>query len=233
MTRLARIVIPGLPHHVTQRGNRREAIFFEDGDHEIYRDLLAEQALKAGVEVWAYCLMPNHVHLILTPSTALGLGRAVGEAHRRYTNFINGRGRWTGHLFQRRFGSAVMDEAHLAAAALYVALNPVRARLARRAEDWPWSSVRAHLAREDDALVTVRPLLDRMTDFADQLALAERDAGGWESRFSALRLSEGTGRPLGAADFVADLERQLGRPVARRAPGRKPSPLATDQPTLL
>src|SRR6202453_577365 len=70
MARLARTVIAGLPHHVTQRGNRREAIFFEDGDQEIYRDLLAEQTCKAGVEVWAYCLMPNHVHLILTPKRA-------------------------------------------------------------------------------------------------------------------------------------------------------------------
>lgn len=76
MTRLARMVFPGLPHHVTQRGNRREAIFFEDGDHEIYLDLLAEQTRKAGVEVWAYCLMPNHVHLIMTPATPDGLGRA-------------------------------------------------------------------------------------------------------------------------------------------------------------
>jgi putative transposase len=126
-----------------------------------------------------------------------------------------------------------MDEAHLAAAALYVALNPVRARLVRRAVDWPWSSVRAHLAQEDDELVSVRPLLERMADFRDQLALAERDAGGWEGAFSALRLSEGCGRPLGAADFVADLERLLGRPVARRAPGRKPSPRKMDQPTLL
>jgi len=86
MTRLARMVVAGLPHHVTQRGNRREAIFFEDGDHDIYRDLLAEQTRKAGVEVWAYCLMPNHVHLILTPTRADSLGLAVGEAHRRYTN---------------------------------------------------------------------------------------------------------------------------------------------------
>jgi len=93
MTRLARMIFPGLPHHVTQRGNRREAIFFEDGDHEIYRDLLAEQTRKAGVEVWGWrCLMPNHVHLILTPGTAEGIGRAVGETHRRYTNFINARG---------------------------------------------------------------------------------------------------------------------------------------------
>jgi putative transposase len=102
MARLARTVIAGLPHHVTQRGNRREAIFFEDGDQEVYRDLLAEQTRKAGVDVWAYCLMPNHVHLVLTPMRADGLGLAVGEAHRRYTNFINARGRWTGHLLNHR-----------------------------------------------------------------------------------------------------------------------------------
>jgi REP element-mobilizing transposase RayT len=92
MAHLARVVVPGLPHHVTQRGNRREAIFFEDGDQEIYRDLLAEQTKRRGVAVWAYCLMPNHVHLILTPSDELGLGLAVGEAHRRYTSFVNARG---------------------------------------------------------------------------------------------------------------------------------------------
>ncbi len=233
MTRLARIVVPGMPHHVTQRGNRREPIFFEDGDHEIYRDLLAEQTRKAGVEVWAYCLMPNHVHLILVPSTELGLGRAVGEAHRRYTNFVNGRGRWTDHLFQRRFGSVVMDDAHLAAAALYVALNPVRARLVRRALDWPWSSVRAHLAGEDDELVSVRPLLDRVPDLGERLQSSERDAGAWETSFSALRLAEGTGRPVGAPDFVADLERLLGRPFARRAPGRKPTVRPAHQLSLL
>lgn len=103
MTRLARIVVPGLPHRVTQRGNRREPISFEDGDQDIYRDLLAEQTRKARVEVWAYCLMRNHVHLILVPAEAEALGRAVGETHRRYTNFINARERWSGHLFQSRF----------------------------------------------------------------------------------------------------------------------------------
>src|SRR5450432_63579 len=129
MTRLARMVVPGLPHHVTQRGNRREAIFFEDGDQEIYCDMLAEQLRKSDVEVWAYCLMPNHVHLILKPREADGMGRALVEAHRRYTHFIDARGRWTGHLFQSRFASVAMDESHLRAAVSYVSLNPVRARL--------------------------------------------------------------------------------------------------------
>lgn len=233
MTRFARVVVPGLPHHVTQRGNRREAIFFEDGDHEVYMDLLAEQARKAQVEVWAYCLMPNHVHLVLTPGDEAGLGRAVGETHRRYTNFINGRGRWTGHLFQQRFGSVVMDEGHLRAAALYVSLNPVRARLTARAADWLWSSVRAHLAGEDDGLVAVRPMLERMPDFAEQLAAAEADITALTNAFTALRLAERTGRPVGTAAFVDGLERLLGRPLARRAPGRKPAKPAQAQMQLI
>jgi putative transposase len=228
MARFARIVAPGAPHHVTARGNRREPVFFEDGDQEIYRDLLAEQMRKARVEVWAYCLMPNHVHLILCPGTDDGLAVAIGAAHRRWANFINARGRWRGHLFDGRYASVVMDEAHLYAAIRYVALNPVRARLVGRAADWPWSSVRAHLAREDDGLVTVRPILDRVDDFA---ALIETDPD--DPAFAGLRAAEATGRPLASADFVADLERRLGRPIARRAPGRKRSAKPEDQPALL
>ena len=120
MARLARIVVPGFPHHVTARGNRREPIFFEDGDQDIYCDMLAEQIRKAAVEVWAYCLMPNHVHLILRPADRNGLGRALGAAHRRWANFINGRGRWRGHLFDGRFASVAMDERHFLSAVRYV-----------------------------------------------------------------------------------------------------------------
>jgi putative transposase len=215
VARLARIVIPGLAHHVTQRGNRREAIFFEDGDHEIYMDLLAEQARKADVAIWAYCLMPNHVHLILKPAHADALGRAVGEAHRRYTNFINARGRWTGHLFQSRFASVVLDDTHLVRAVQYVSLNPVRARLVSRPEEWEWSSVRAHLSAVDDRLVTVRPVLDRIPHLKDLLRVDTEDD------FSGLRRAETTGRPLGAPEFVTGLENLLGRKIARRAPGRR------------
>ena len=217
MARLARMVVAGLPHHVTQRGNRREPIFFEDGDQDIYRDLLAEQTRKAGVEVWAYCLMPNHVHLILSPRRADGLGLAIGETHRRYTNFINARGRWTGHLFQSRFASVAMDDRHLLAAVSYVSLNPVRAGLTQYGADWAWSSVRAHLAGKDDGLVTVRPVLDRVSCFSD-LLLEDRDEA-----FAALRRAEGTGRPVGTAEFVTGLERVLGRRIARRAPGPAPA----------
>ena len=121
---------------------------------------LGEQRRKAEVEVWAYYLMPNNVHLILNPRQADGLGRPVGEAHCRYANFINARGRWQGHLFQSRFASVAMDESHLISAVCCVSLNPVRARLVAWAEDWSWSSVRAHINGADDGLVTVRPVLD-------------------------------------------------------------------------
>jgi putative transposase len=230
MARLARIVVPGLAHHVTQRGNRREPIFFEPGDQEGYCDLLAEQVRKAQVAVWAYCLMPNHVHLVLVPDDADGLGRALGEAHRRYTNFINARGRWTGHLFQSRFASVVMDEAHLIAAVRYVSLNPVRARLVQPPEDWAWSSARAHLGGAGDGLVTVKPVLDRVgKGIAALLAPGADD----EAAFASLRGAEATGRPLGNADFIAGLERLLRRPIARRAPGRKPAEATDAQAQLL
>ncbi len=121
--RLARIVAPGIPHHVTARGNRREPIFFEDGDQDLYCDLLAEQTRKAGVAVWAYCLMPNHVLLILCPYTEAGMAQALGATHRRWANYVNARGRWRGHLFDGRFASVAMDENHLIAAVRYVALN--------------------------------------------------------------------------------------------------------------
>ena len=231
MARLARIVVPGCPHHVTARGNRREPIFFERGDQEVYRDLLAEQMLRASVEVWAYCLMPNHVHLVLCPSTDDGMARALGTAHRRWANFINARGRWCGHLFEGRFASVAMDEAHLISAVRYVALNPVRARLVGNAEEWPWSSVRAHLAAKDDALVMVKPVLARVPSFAELIANHEEDEE--DARFSALRASELTGRVVGSADFVADLERRLGRTIARRAPGRKPRASAALQPAMV
>ena len=126
MARLSRIVAPDISHHVTQWGNRGQALFAEPGDYALYRDLLAEQCAKRGVACWAYCLMPNHVHLILTPATRDGLSRAVGEAHRRYTAFVNVRARVTGHLFQGRFGCVAMDEAHMLNAVRYLSFTGAR-----------------------------------------------------------------------------------------------------------
>src|ERR1700704_6657985 len=126
MARIGRIVVPGFPHHVTRRANRPQPVFFEPSDHQLYRDLLAERCRKASLEVWAYCLMPNHVHLVLTPRTPHALARAIGETHRQYTAFINARARWTGHLFQGRFSSVALDEAHLVAGGRAGGVHPPR-----------------------------------------------------------------------------------------------------------
>src|ERR1700733_64747 len=138
MARLARVVVPGLPHHVTQRGNGRARTFFGDADYALYRDLLGENCRAAEVEGWAWCLMPNHVHLILAPSDPDGLRRALARTHRSYAGIVQARRKRSGHFWQGRFGAVAMDEEHLAAALRYVSLNPVRARLVERAQDWRW-----------------------------------------------------------------------------------------------
>jgi len=231
MARLSRMIIPGVPHHVTQRGNRREPIFFEPGDEAVYLDLMAARLKRHEVACWAYCLMPNHVHFILTPRDEAGLARAVGEAHRRYTAFIGARGRWTGHLFQGRFGSVAMDEDHLAAAFRYVALNPVRAGLVENAGDWPWSSTRAHIARESTAYVDVEPALSRVDDFAAFVTGEPHGGAQW----SAVLKAELIGRPVGGEAWIRQLEGQFQRPFSPRRRGPKPKAArreATADPTL-
>jgi putative transposase len=165
MARLARVVIPRELHHVTQRGNRRQETFFCDDDYEAYIELMAEWCEREGVAVWAYCLMPNHVHLVAVPSSEEALRRGIGEAHRRYSRRINFREGWRGHLSQGRFASFPMDEAHVYVATRYVELNPVRARLASTPDAWPWSSAAAHMDGRDDGLVRVGPLLAAYGDW--------------------------------------------------------------------
>ena len=217
MARLSRVVIPGVPHHVTQRGNRRDRTFFGDGDYQLYLDLLAEAAKAAGVGVWSYCLMPNHVHLIVTPSDEDGLWRTFRKVHRDYTVHINARMRTTGHLWQGRYGSVAMDEGHLISALRYVALNPVRARLVERAGDWRWSSTGALLAGRDDAVVTVAPALERVGDFA---AFLDEDFDE-AAVFGPLRKAELIGRPVGAADWIKAMEARTGMALAAAKRGPK------------
>ena len=144
MARQARIVLPGFPHHVTQRGNRRQQTFFEDGDYALYRDLMATACTAHDVGCWAWCLMPNHVHLILEPARPESLANAVGEAHRRYTRHINTREGWTGFLWQGRFSSRAMDEGHALAAVRYVAKNRDTHHLSRSRPRSPaWSGAQS------------------------------------------------------------------------------------------
>jgi len=218
MARLARVIVPGLPHHVTQRGNGRARTFFGDTDYKLYRELLAQHCRAAGVHVWAWCLMPNHVHLILVPSDADGLRRALAAVHRRYAGVIHARRKRTGHFWQGRFGAVVMDEAHLAAALRYVSLNPVRARLVDRARDWRWSSTRAHLSGKNDGITALAPIRKRFPRFADLL-----DDEPEADEFDRLRGAESVGRPLGDERFLARIERLTARTLRARKRGPKPA----------
>jgi putative transposase len=218
MARLPRLVLPGIPHHITQRGNRRERTFFEDGDYALYLYLLADGAERAGVEVWSYCLMPNHVHIIAVPRDEDALSRAFRYVHRHYTGYIIARQRWTWHLWQGRFGSVAMDEEHLCHALRYVALNPVRAGLVRRAEDWAWSSTCALMAGADDHVVRTAPALERVGDFAAFLSEEFDEA----MTYAALRKAESVGRPIGSVEWLADMEERTGRVLAPQKRGPKP-----------
>ena len=218
MARIARVVAPGIAHHVTQRGNRRLPTFFGADDYATYRALIADSCRQANVQVLAYCLMPNHVHLVLVPATADGLRDALAEAHRAYSALINQRKGWTGHLWQERFHSCPMDDAHTVAAVRYVELNPVRARMVPTPEAWPWSSAAAHVLGQADELVsaTLPPPLDTIGPWAAYLAGVETDAAA----FDRLRSHQQTGRPLGSDAFVAELEAQTKRILTPRRAGR-------------
>jgi putative transposase len=217
MPRMARVVVPNIPHHVTQRGNRRQTTFFSDDDYRLYRQLLGEQCARCAVQVWAYCLMPNHVHLLLLPAQSDSLCRSLAETHRRYTLNVNVRKDWRGYLWQGRFASYPLDERHLHAAVRYIELNPVRAGLCDHPADWPWSSARAHLLGRDDSLVAVAPMLSLIGNWSEYLS----QHSSTEEQ-ETLRRHVRTGRPLGSIEFIERLERLTGRHLRVAKPGRKP-----------
>lgn len=217
MSRLARIDLPDIPYHVTQRGNRRQLVFFQEEDRRVYLQLLKEQTTRYGLEVWAYCLMPNHARLIVVPRTDEALTRAIGETHRRYTRYINFREGWRGYLWQGRFASVPLDEPHLYAAVRYVERNPVQAGLVRDAEEYRWSSAGAHVCGRVDPVLTHSFLTASIQDWKVFLAAPE-DAIG-----TTLQRHASTGRPLGAPEFVERLERLTGRLLRPRRPGPPPA----------
>lgn len=210
MPRMARLVVPGYPHHVTQRGGRRQQTFFDDADYVAYTDLLIEAKGRYGVEIWAYCLMPNHVHLVAVPRKDDSLAKAMGFVHHRYARRTNAFHGWQGHLWQERFFSVVMDEQHLLAAVRYAELNPVRAGLCESADSWRWSSVHAHLDETTDVLVDVAPMRERITDWRTYLA----DDNGITN--DTLRKHTSNGYPAGNPAFIKTLEALTGRQLRRR-----------------
>lgn len=214
MPRMARVVVPDYPHHVTQRGNRRQRVFLRAEDWPQYLALVRDACARAETRVVAYCLMPNHVHFLMVPTQGDGLRAAMADAHRRYTRFVNAREGWRGHLWQERFYSVLMDEAHLRAAIPYVERNPVRAGLCGAVDEWPWSSA------VDTGAAGESGLVDRQLR-ASLLETAAAPAGDSDASDEAIRLHTRTGRPLGDTDFVSRIEQWTGRRLRPARPGRK------------
>ena len=237
MPRIARVVVEGVPYHVTQRGNARQEVFLNDADYRLYLDLLQENARLRDLAVWAYCLMPNHIHLICVPGTKYSLWRALARTHADYARYFNiQRGR-CGHLWQARFFSCPLDPSHLWHAMAYVERNPVRAGLTQHPERYPWSSAAAHsnpLSR--DALVQLEPWLEQYghNRWKEVLHSSVSD----EAFAERIREASLRGRPLGTESFVRMLEVQTGRRLSPRAPGRPsrrsglPSPSDSNQMAL-
>ncbi len=219
MPRLPRAVFAGFPHHVTQRGNRREPVFFDDEDRLVYLAWLKDYADQHQVEVLAYCLMPNHIHLIAVPATNDGLQLALKPLHMRYAQRINRQRQWSGHVWQGRFFSSPLDDAYLWTALRYVECNPVRAGLIEHAQDYRWSSAAGHCGLRQDALLRTdspwQRQLATVTDWSAWLAQVD-DANA----LNTLRLHANKGLPCGDEGFVTKLGDLLGRPLAPRPRGR-------------
>jgi putative transposase len=217
MPRLPRIVIPGVPHHVTQRGNRRQRTFFSENDYRVYLDLMGQSCRNFGVQIWSYCLMPNHIHLIAVPDDEVALTRAIGSGHEVYTKYLNFQRGWRGYLWQGRFSSFPMDERHLLLAARYIEMNPVRAGIVEEPVGYPWSSARAHLGLNDDPFVDCEALLEWMPGWAEFL----KD-GASDENLEIFEQHERTGRPLGSEGFIRGLEAKTGLCLLPKPRGRKP-----------
>jgi len=214
MAKFARIVIPGCPHHVIKRGNRRQVVFFSDKDKKIYFDLLKRAAKKAGIAIWTYCLMDNHVHLIAVPEKENSLAKGIGRAARDYSLLINIRNDWKGHLWQKRFDSYPLGETHMYSAVRYIERNPVRAGIVERAEDYYWSSASSHVLKEKDELLSDFYLMSEISDWASYLR-EETD----ESDKKLFKSHSRTGRPLGDDEFIDRLEKLTGRSLKKEKPG--------------
>jgi len=218
MPRLARVVIPNIPYHITQRGNRGEDVFFCEADKAFYLKLLKQYSHKYSVKVWAYCLMSNHVHLILRPSTDQGLQQVLKPLHMRYAQYINKKHNWKGHLWQGRFFSSALDEAYTHSAIRYVELNPVRAGMVARAEDYVWSSAQAHLGLVKSELLS--NIFARYNPASTEEWAAYLQEAGQPEHIEILNRNIEKGLPCGHEGFVNRLEKLTKRSLSFKPVGR-------------
>jgi len=219
MPRLARTVFAKVPHHITQRSNRREDIFLTDEDREVYLAWLAKYCEEYTVEILAYCLMTNHIHLVAVPTTEDDLQHVLKPLHMRYAQRFNRQHRIKGHVWQGRYFSAPLDEPYLWATLRYVERNPVRAGMVRKAEQYRWSSAVAHCHVREDKVLTSNEgwwtQFHKIKDWSHWLA-----EGDEPERMSVIRRNIEKGLPCGSTNFITKLEKQAGRVLTYRPQGR-------------
>ena len=209
MPRTARIVVPGLPYHITQRGNYRQNVFEDDEDRLSYLSWIGDYSKKYNLSIFAYCLMDNHVHFIVIPREEDSLAKVFSISHMRYSQYFNKKKNASGHLWQGRFYSCVMDEGYLTAALRYVERNPVRAGIVRKPWRWKWSSAGIHVGQEEGVinLENITSLIDTTEEeWKEYIDLDEN-----EEKVEEIRKHTLLGRPLGTKDFIAKLGKRIGR----------------------
>jgi len=216
MPRIARMVIPGLPYHITQRGNRGEAVFFSDNDRRRYLSWLRDYSERYGLDVMGYCLMTNHVHLVGEPQSPDSLALTLRSLNMRHSQAINTERGWSGHLWQGRFFSTALDDPHLWAAVRYVERNPVRAGMVDRAEEHPWSSAAFHLGLRADRIIRTDTQWGAEIDEWSAFLGESEDAEVIRTLRDRTRL----GFPCGDEDFVERVSKMLGRTLVLRGRGR-------------
>jgi len=219
MPRLARTVFVGIPHHITQRGNRRDDVFFIDEDYQIYLEWLHHYCRKHQLEILAYCLMTNHIHLVTVPSDVNSMQRVLKPLHMRYAQRINRIRKWNGHFWQGRYFSSPLDDRYMWAVIRYVELNPVRARMVTKAEDYRWSSAASHCGLRDDSVLSNTRKWKKLHLQIDNWSawLAEGDD---PVDLTRVRRDTDKGLPCGSDLFIHNLETMIGRSLRFRPQGR-------------
>ena len=222
MGRFARVVAVGVAHHITQRGNGKRYVLNTDADRTVYLGLLVENIRQHGASLLGYCLMSNHVHLVMIPNEANSLAFTMKHTHGRYASYWNARHGLSGHAWQGRYYSTPLDRPHLWKALRYTELNPVRACLVSEASGWLWSSAGVHCGTASPGLDVSMELWAKHWSPASWKAYL--DGGETDADLRAVRQSTHTGRPLGDASFVRDLEEATQRSLSPKTGGVRPSP---------
>jgi putative transposase len=217
MPRIARIVAEGYPHHVTQRGNNRTAVFLDDDDRRKYLDLLADYAGRHNLEIWAHCLMDDHLHLLAVPPSGTALSRGIGLTNQVYTQYFNRKYGSSGRVWQNRFFSCAVDAHHyLWAVVRYIINNPVKAGRVKRAEEYPWSSAAALLLGGHEVRFASSEWLK--AEEREGFRAFAKESNSYID--NAIRKATSNGRPFGSEGFVRLLEERLRMRIRANPVGR-------------